>query len=65
MKVRMIQCQAGVDFVRNPGDVLDVPDAEAARMIEAGIATPLRDPPVETTTPVRAAETTSTKRKKG
>mgnify|MGYP001287961313 CR=1 FL=1 len=65
MKVRMIQCQAGVDFVRNPGDVVDVSDAEAGRMIEAGIASPLRDPPVETTTPVRAAETTSTRRKKG
>ncbi len=41
MQVRMIVCQAGVEFVRNPGDVLEVPQAEALRMIEAGIAVPV------------------------
>lgn len=42
MKIKMLTSQAGVDFVRNPGDELDVPDAEAIRMIEAGIAEPVR-----------------------
>jgi hypothetical protein len=61
----MIQCQAGTDFVRNPGDVLEIPDAEALRMIDAGIAVPLRDGPVETTVAKPpAAETTRARKTK-
>jgi hypothetical protein len=29
---------AGVDFVHNNGDIIDVTDAEAARFVAAGIA---------------------------
>lgn len=45
MKVEMLTCQAGVDFVRNRGEIVDVGAEEGARMIAAGIATPLREAP--------------------
>ena len=38
MKVKMIASMAGNDFVRNPGDICEVGDAEAGRLIEAGFA---------------------------
>lgn len=37
-KVRMLTSMAGVDFVHNNGDIIDVTDAEAARFVAAGIA---------------------------
>ena len=37
-KVRMIETQAGADFTRNKGEVVDVTDAEYERFIEVGIA---------------------------
>ena len=40
MKVKMIACMAGTDFVRNPGDCCEVDDDEAERLIEAGFAEP-------------------------
>lgn len=49
MKIEMLICQAGADFVRNRGDVVEVETAEAGRMIAAGIAIPVREDPVETT----------------
>ena len=42
MKVRIVHCMAGSDYVRNPGDEVEVEDAEAVRLIDAGIAEPLR-----------------------
>lgn len=38
MKVKLKTCRAGVGFVQNIGDVIDVDDAEGQRMIEAGQA---------------------------
>lgn len=65
MHVKMIQCQAGTDFVRNPGDVVEVSDAEAIRMIEAGIALPVRDNVPETTAaPHGSTEATQARREK-
>lgn len=38
MKVVILQCLAGTDIVRNPGEVHEIEDAEAGRLVEAGIA---------------------------
>lgn len=51
MLVKMLVMQAGRDFVRDRGAVVEVADAEARRMIEAGIAEPVRVAPVERATP--------------
>lgn len=40
MKVRVLQCMAGTSFVFNHGDVAELDDAEAMRLIAAGIAEP-------------------------
>lgn len=37
-KIRMLTSMAGISFVHNSGDIVDVTDAEAVRYIEAGIA---------------------------
>jgi hypothetical protein len=42
MKVRFLTCMVGADFVRNAGDVAELPDAEAARLIEGGVAEPVK-----------------------
>lgn len=42
MKIKFTTCMVGGDFTRNAGDVADVPDAEAKRLIEAGFAVPVR-----------------------
>lgn len=42
MKLRVIHCMAGSDFVHKPGDVVEFDDAEAVRLIDAGIAEPLQ-----------------------
>ena len=38
MKVKFEQSIAGRDYVYNRGDIVDVEDKEAVRLIEAGIA---------------------------
>jgi hypothetical protein len=38
MKIKLLIGRAGIDFSNNPGDIIDVPDSEAAAMIEAGQA---------------------------
>jgi hypothetical protein len=42
MKIRILICQAGVGFVRNTGDIIDLKDDEATRLIEAGYAEPVK-----------------------
>lgn len=42
MKIKFTTSLAGADFCRNPGDVADVPDAEAHRLIAAGYAVPVK-----------------------
>ncbi len=42
MKIKLLTARAGALGAQNRGDVVDVPDAEAARMIEAGQAEPIR-----------------------
>lgn len=41
MKVKLLTSRAGVNFSQNAGDVIDVSDDEAKRMIEAGQASPV------------------------
>ena len=43
MRITLLCSRAGVGFAQNAGDVIDVSDAEAGRMIEAGQALPVRD----------------------
>ncbi len=40
MTVRVLQCMAGTGFVLNAGDRAEFEDAEAMRLIEAGIVEP-------------------------
>lgn len=47
MKIRLLVSRSGPAGVDNRGDEIEVSDAEAIRMIEAGQAEPLRDAPVE------------------
>ena len=50
MKIKMLVSRSGSDGVFGPNDVIDVPDAEAVRMIEAGQCIPVREAPVERAT---------------
>jgi len=43
MKVQLLTARATVTGAQNRGDVVDVPEAEAIRMIEAGQAQPVRE----------------------
>lgn len=38
MRIKMITIQAGPEGTREPGQVIDVPDAEARQLIEGGYA---------------------------
>jgi hypothetical protein len=35
MKIKLLIGRAGIDFSNNPGDIIDVPDSEAAALIQA------------------------------
>lgn len=55
MKVRLLVSRAGVGFSQNKGDIVDVSDAEAKRMLDRGQAEPVEaekatagPPPVKT-----------------
>ena len=37
-KIKMLTSMAGIDFVHNAGDVIDVTDDQAVRFVGAGIA---------------------------
>lgn len=48
LKIKMRTSMAGIDFALSSGDETDrFSDAEAARLIEAGYADPVREAPVE------------------
>ena len=47
MKLRLKVGRAGATFVQNRGDVIEVPDEEAARMIAADQAEPFEGEPRE------------------
>jgi hypothetical protein len=51
MKIRMLQSQAGPDVSRETGSVYDVEDAEAIRLVEAGIGVPDDSAPPERAIP--------------
>lgn len=56
MKVKLLVSRAGVGFSQNAGDIVEVSDGEASRMIEAGQAEPVRAQPVERATKKRRSE---------
>ena len=57
MKVELLVSRSGVDGAQNRGDVIDVSDNEAKRMIEAGQAVPVRSAAkAETTSKATKAE---------
>ncbi len=41
MKIKLLVSRVGANFSQSTGDVIDVPDAEAARMIAAAQAEPI------------------------
>lgn len=47
----MLACMAGSGFVRNVGDVVEVPEDEASRLIEAGFASDAPKSPAVPTAP--------------
>ena len=47
MKIRLLVSRSGPAGAQNRGDEIEVGDAEAIRMIEAGQAEPTRETPVE------------------
>lgn len=57
MKVRMLVSMAGLDFVHNAGDIIDVAADEANRYFEAGIAETLNGKKSERAVPKQEAET--------
>lgn len=59
VQVRMLQSQHGPGIAREIGDTPDVDEAEAKRMIAAGIAEPIRSKAAEKTTPKKTAEKTA------
>lgn len=58
MKIKLLVSRAGVDFAQSAGDEVEVSDAEARRMIEAGQAAPVRGKGKEKAVPKQSAETT-------
>lgn len=62
MKVRMLECLAGIDETLNAGDIVELADATASRYIAAGIAElatdPVDEPKRETTSKRTASRTT-------
>lgn len=60
MKVKLLVARAAATGSENRGDVVDVSDAEAVRMIEAGQAEPVRGQEPEKA--VRNARTEKAKR---
>ena len=67
MLIRFTTCLAGADFVRNPGDVAELPDAEAKRLIAAGFAAPAKSAEqIETATlPAQKVERATVRTRKG
>jgi hypothetical protein len=43
MKIRLLTARATATGAQNRGDTIDVPEAEAIRMIEGGQAEPVRE----------------------
>lgn len=56
MKIMLLVSRAGPAEANNRGDVIDVDQDEAIRMIEAGQAEAVREAPAETATPKGKAE---------
>lgn len=56
MKIELLTPRTGPSGAQNRGDVIEVSDAEAARMIEAGQATPVRAAEPERAVPKRKTE---------
>lgn len=59
MKIRLLVSRASSDGAQNRGEEIDVANDEAARMIEAGQAEPVRSVKPEKATPKRKAERAS------
>jgi len=58
MRIKLLVARAGPTLSQNPGEEIDVPAAEAARMIAAGQAVALEAPPAR----LRAKRETAAKR---
>lgn len=56
MKIRLLVSRGGAGFSQNAGEEIDVDADEAARMIEAGQAVPVRVQKVERATAKSATE---------
>jgi hypothetical protein len=59
MKIELLTSRAAADGAQNRGDVIDLPDGEAQRMIEVGQAKPVRAAVPEKALPRRKSEKAS------
>jgi len=56
MKIKLLTARASAAGAQNVGDEVEVSDAEARRLIEAGAAEPVREARPEKAVPRRRAE---------
>jgi hypothetical protein len=56
MKIKLLVSRAGADFVQNRGEEIEVEQAEAVRMVEAGQAVPVAAPKIERAVATKAKE---------
>ena len=56
MKIRLLVSRAGPAGAQNRGEEIEVSEAEAIRMVEAGQAEPVRSAPVERAVKATKAE---------
>lgn len=63
MRLKMLQSFSG-DWSCASGDIIERPDEEAIRLIDAGFAIPMPDSTAETAVPAAQVETTSKRRVK-
>lgn len=64
MKIKLLVSRVGPAGAQNRGDVIEVGDAEATRMIEAGQAEPVRGSAPETTAKASKGETAAARKGK-
>ena len=55
MQIKLLVSRAGIDFSQNIGQILDLPNDEAIRLIEAGQAEPVKEQEPEKATAFKKA----------
>lgn len=64
MKIIILTSMVGLGSTLNPGDIIDLPERQAVKLINAGFAQVVKDAPIETATLPDPLENTSTPQRK-